>query len=71
LKACITTVTKKAKPHPIAIRRSISILMRILFENSGEEFSSSDVARRIIEQIANQRLKSEIVKTKVILFTIE
>jgi hypothetical protein len=61
----MTTVTKKPKPHPIAEKRRRRLSSTIRAAYPGDEYSNSEVNRRIIVVTANHRLISETDKGKI------
>jgi hypothetical protein len=67
----ITTVTRKASPHPMATSLIRVLSIRILLEYSGDELRSSEVTRSIIAVTASHRLISESVRGKYMYITIE
>jgi hypothetical protein len=60
------TVTKKPKPHPIAAIRKNCLSTAILAENSGDEYSNSEVVRSIIAVTASHKLISDKLSGKII-----
>ena len=62
----ISTVTKKPKPHPIALIRKRRLSRTILAEYSGDEYSNSEAIRSIIAVTASHKLISDIDNGKII-----
>jgi hypothetical protein len=62
----ITTVTKKASPHPIATSLIRVLSTSIRLEYSGDALRSSEVTRSISAMTASHKLMSERVNGKSI-----
>ena len=58
------TVTKNARPQPIAVIRSTFLSSGRRLAKSGIECMNSEVTSRIAAVTASQRLKSEMLKIK-------
>jgi hypothetical protein len=62
-------VTKKPKPHPIALIRKRRLSRTTRAEYPGDENSSSEVIRSMIAVIASHKLMSDIDNGKIMVLT--